>query len=469
MYKIVKAICLTCLIVLSVHKVEAGSTDQFLAKFRSVDTDTKRAYARTFSKYLGQNVRFKRTMFKGIAVYKLEKSLDSSLLEAYLSRINDRRIEYLEPDHINWPTAVPNDTYYGNQWHYYEATGGINVEEAWDITDGGGDHAVVVVDTGYRPHADLIGNIVQGYDFISEAAAARDGDGWDPDASDEGDWIPVAGQCNGVYPPQPTNSSWHGTHVAGTIAAVTNNNFGVAGVAYGVKVVPVRALGVCGGYTSDIVDGMIWGTGVNPLAVYDDGDPNDEDYVTELLQNHERGRVINLSLGGESSCSNTWQTGLDFIHNDLADLFTVVVAAGNDNMDVANFSPANCDHVLTIAATNRQGSKSSFSNYGDEVDLAAPGGEPFVNNWQDAILSHSNFGLQGPEADAYSWSVGTSMAAPHVSGVIALMLSVKNDLTNTQIQQILIDTARPFPGSCNGCGAGIVDAKAAVDAVLALP
>ena len=156
-------------------------------------------------------------------------------------------------------TLTPNDTRYNEQWHYFEATGGINAPAAWDKSTGTGV-VVGVIDTGYRPHADLAANLLPGYDFISDTFVVNDGNGRDSDARDPGDWI-NAGECGPGDPATFEASSWHGTHVAGTIAAVTNNGNGVAGVAFNARVVPARVLGKCGGFTSDIADAIVWASG----------------------------------------------------------------------------------------------------------------------------------------------------------------------------------------------------------------
>jgi len=297
---------------------------------------------------------------------------------------------------------------------------------------------VAVIDTGYRPHADLSGQILAGYDFISDATIANDGGGRDSDASDPGDWT-AAGECGAGEP--ASNSSWHGTHVAGTIAALTNNGSGVAGVAFGAKVVPVRVLGKCGGYTSDIADGIIWASGGTVSGV-----PNIA----------ARAQVINMSLGGGGACDTTTQNAINGARSRGT---VVVVAAGNEAQNASNSSPANCSGVITVAATNRSGGRASYSNYGTIVDVAAPGGDSGA-----AILSTLNAGTKGPGADSYAGYMGTSMATPHVAGVVALMLAKNAALTPDEVEARLKSSVRAFPASCSGCGAGIVNASAAVDA-----
>jgi serine protease len=301
---------------------------------------------------------------------------------------------------------------------------------------------VGVVDTGYRPHADLNANILPGYDFISDTFVANDGGGRDSNAQDPGDWL-NPGECGPGDPATFEASSWHGTHVAGTIAALTNNASGVAGVAFNARVVPARVLGKCGGYTSDIADAIIWVSGGTVAGVTNNANP---------------AKVVSISLGGGGSCGTTTQNAINSARSRGA---SVVVAAGNSNSNAANFTPANCSGVVTVAATGRNGGKASYSNFGTTVEVAAPGG-----GGGGSVLSTLNAGTQGPGADSYAGYNGTSMATPHVSGVVALMLSVKPTLTPDQVTQLLQSTARAFPATCSQCGSGIVNANAAVDAAL---
>jgi serine protease len=349
----------------------------------------------------------------------------------------DASVEYAEPDRMMKPMFTPNDTYYTQQWDYFDTVGGMRLPAAWDKSTGTGIR-VAVIDTGYRPHVDLQGQILAGYDFIADTTISNDGTGRDSDASDPGDWT-AAGQCGTGQP--ASNSSWHGTHVAGTIAALTNNGIGVAGVAYGAKVVPVRVLGQCGGYTSDIADGIIWASGGTVSG------------VTNIAA---RAQVINMSLGGGGACDTTSQSAINSARSRGT---VVVVAAGNENQNASNSNPANCAGVIAVAATNKSGGRASYSNYGTIVDVAAPGGDTGA-----AILSTLNAGTTTPGADNYVGYMGTSMATPHVAGVVALMLAKNPNLTPDDVEAKLKSSARAFPAACSGCGAGIVDASAAVDA-----
>lgn len=383
----------------------------------------------------GVGMRTVRRMTSGASVMSLDRELPETDYQQLVADIGkSANVEYAEPDRILRATLTPNDTYYSQQWHYYESAGGINVPGAWDSTNGAGV-TVAVIDTGYRPHTDLAANIVGGYDFISDTFVSRDGDGRDSDALDPGDWT-ESGDCGSA-----SDSSWHGTHVSGTIAAVTNNGKGVAGVAYGAKVLPVRVLGRCGGYTSDIADGLAWASGAS---------------VSGVPSNSHPARVANLSLGGSGSCSTTMQNAIDTARSNG---MVVVVAAGNSSRNASNATPANCSGVVVVAALGRSGGRASYSNYGSIVDIAAPGGSSGSGN---GVLSTLNDGTTTPGSDAYAYYQGTSMATPHVAGVAALMLSVNSSLTPAQVESKLKSTARAFSATCSQCGAGVVDASAAV-------
>lgn len=390
----------------------------------------------------GTELRHMRRIATGAQLMRLNGRKGGAELKAIISRLQqDPNVEYVEPDLLMKPMAVPSDPRYNEQWHYFEPTAGLNLPDAWDTTQGEGV-VVAVIDTGYRPHADLVDNLLPGYDMISDADVGQDGDGRDSDASDEGDWAP-AGVCDTNDP--GSNSSWHGTHVAGTIAAATNNGIGVAGIAYKAKVVPIRVLGRCGGYTSDIADAIIWGAGGS---------------VSGVPANANPAKVLNLSLGGGGSCGSTTQNAINTARSLGA---TVVVAAGNENTNASNSSPANCSGVVTVASVDRSGGRAWYSNYGSVVDVAAPGGDTSVSG--NGILSTLNSGTQGPSGDSYAFYQGTSMATPHVAGAAALLYAVDPSLTPTEVESILVDTARSFPASCSQCGSGIVDAAAAVAAV----
>jgi serine protease len=428
---------------------DANFTDRIIVKYRTVPVTaaaqaTQARGADLSAARFGIAMSRVRTTALGSQVLRADRRLSLAEAERLAADIaaSDPNVEYAEPDRIMRRTLTPNDSRYNEQWHYFESTGGINAPAAWDKATGTGV-VVAVIDTGYRPHADLVANILPGYDFIGDTFVANDGNGRDSDASDPGDWI-NAGECGPGDPATFESSSWHGTHVAGTIAARTNNSTGVAGVAFNARVVPARVLGKCGGYTSDIADAIVWTSGGT---------------VSGVPANANPAKVLSISLGGGGSCGTTTQNAINSARSRGA---SVIVAAGNSNANSSSFSPANCTGVVTVAATGRNGGKASYSNFGATVEVAAPGGSGGTNS----VLSTLNAGTTSPGADNYALYNGTSMATPHVSGVVALMLSAKSTLTPDQVTSILQSTARAFPATCSQCGSGIVNASAAIDAAL---
>lgn len=425
---------------------DESPTDRLIIKYRrdaagAADRAGLYARAQEAATRRGLRLQLLRRGSLDTHVMRLEQRMPHADVRRLAREImdGDSNVEYAEPDRILHALATPNDTQYGQQWHYYESRGGINLPLAWDLSRGS-NVVVAVIDTGYRPHADLAANVLAGYDMIKDSANSNDGGARDTDARDPGDYASY-GQC-GLFSPSH-NSSWHGTHVAGTIAAVTNNGSGVAGVAYGAKVLPVRVLGACGGYTSDIADGIVWASGGS---------------VSGAPTNTTPARVINMSLGGSGSCDTTSQNAINSARSRGT---VVVVAAGNSNTNASGFSPASCSGVITVAATNRNGGRASYSNYGSIVAVAAPGGDT-ASGSANGILSTLNSGTRTPGSDNYAYYQGTSMAAPHVAGVAALMLSRNPSLTPDQVASLLKSTARAFPATCSQCGTGIVDAYAAV-------
>jgi serine protease len=439
-------------------------TNQIIVKyknpaiFKNLSDPIQDMEVQRLSATAGIPLEYKRSMSGDAEVFRLPERLPAEELRLITQRLMTLpEVEYAEPDAIMQHTLTPNDPRYSDQWHYFAPTAGnygINAPTAWNITTGAASIVAAVVDTGITNHADLSGRTVPGYDFIDDAAVANDGDGRDSNPSDPGDWITAAENASGYFKGcQITNSSWHGTHTAGTIGAASNNSLGVAGVNWNSKILAVRVLGKCGGYDSDIVDGMRWAAGLS---------------VSGIPNNANPAKVINISLGGPGSCDTTFQNAINAI---TAAGTTVVVAAGNSNSNASGFMPANCNGVITVAATNRNGSRASYSNYGSVVEISAPGGQQSSSNDPNGILSTLNTGTQGPAADSYQYYQGTSMAAPHVTGVASLLYSLNPQLTPTQVLQILQNTATAFPGgsTCNtsNCGSGIVNAGSAVQSIAA--
>ncbi|MEO7852880.1 MAG: S8 family serine peptidase [Rubrivivax sp.] len=382
------------------------------------------------------------------------------------------------------------------QWYLRAPDGdrvsAVNAEAAWDLLTGQPSVVVAVLDTGVLGnHLDLQGRVLPGYDMVSDAAIANDGDGRDADASDAGDWITPAedsasgGRFNGCG---SDDSSWHGTEVAGIIAAAADNGLGMAGTAHGVHILPVRVLGKCGGFDSDIQAGMRWAAGLE---------------VPGVPRNLNPARIINMSLGSSGACDAS--TGYAQVVAELLAAGTTVVAAAGNSAGHAVGLPANCPGVVAVAALRHAGSKVGFSDLGQQIALSAPGGNCVNIGPGDAclypILSSSNSGTQGPNAggsiwtDSFNISVGTSFSAPIVAGVAALMLSAQPALTPAELRSALLASTRPFPTQGAGndedgqpvpmcrvpdgsdqlqcycsaglCGAGMVNALGAVTAASA--
>jgi serine protease len=388
-----------------------------------------------------------RRMSGNAHVVRLERRMrhaDARWLARLLAA--DPRVQNVEPDLRIFAQQLPNDPMFAQQWHYHEAAGGINLPAAWDITSGAPGLVIAVLDSGVTAHADLAGRLLPGYDFVANATTANDGGGRDANANDPGDY-----GCDSNNNGGSSNSSWHGTHVAGTLGASSSNSSGVSGINWRSRLLPVRVTGRCGGYTSDLIDGLRWSAGIG---------------IAGIPANPNPARVANISLGTVSdSCSAAVQGAVDDVG---ARGMVVVAAAGNGGAAVSAFSPANCSGVIAVAATTRSGARASYSNTGSMVTIAAPGG-----GLGNGILSTVNTGLTSPAADGYASFQGTSMAAPHVAGTASLMLSANPTLTPAQLRQLMQGSARAFPvgteSDCRpgSCGAGIVDAGAAVAAALA--
>lgn len=394
--------------------------------------------------YAKKSMKHVRRMATGAHVMRLEEGVSQVELNEIIAEMsNDPNIEYVQEDRLMQPMATPTDPRYDAQWHYYESAGGLNLPDAWDLSTGEGA-IVAVIDTGYTEHEDLLDNLLPGYDMISDDFVGNDGDARDSDARDPGDAI-AANECGFTH--SASSSSWHGTHVAGTVAAVANNGVGGAGVAFDAQIVPVRALGKCGGFTSDIADAMIWAAGGNVSGVPTNPYPAD---------------VLNLSLGGAGACDSTSQAA---INTAVALGATVVVAAGNSNENVSNSSPANCANVVTVAAVGRTGGRAVYSNFGALVDIAAPGGDQSTGT-TNGVLSTLNSGSDAPANDTYAYYQGTSMATPHVAGAAALLYSLDSSVTPAEVESILKSTSRSFPSTCTSCGSGIVDATAAIEGLI---
>jgi serine protease len=381
--------------------------------------------------------------------------MSSAQLAERLTKDGD--VEYAVPDERKRRMAAPNDSLYlsgplsngpaSGQWYLRPNAGAvkssINAEAAWAVTTGSPSVVVAVLDSGIRfDHADLQragagGNLLQGFDMISNLGVANDGDGRDGDPSDPGDWVTPA-ESNAVGGEFSKciieSSTWHGTQTASLIGASTNNSIGMASVGRTVRVLPVRVLGKCGGFDSDIIAGMRWAAGLS---------------VPGVTFNATPARVINLSLGGDGACSSAYQAAMSEI---TAAGVVVVASAGNTAGHAVN-SPANCPGVIAVAGLRHIGTKVGFSDLGPEIAISAPGGN--CVNPEGAclypILTATNGGNTTPFAgssiysDSYNPSYGTSFSAPLVSGTVGLMLSARPSLSPAEVLTLLKGTARSFP------------------------
>ena len=349
----------------------------------------------------------------------------------------DATLSTLSLNYYRHIMAAPNDEYYPMQWHYEAAS----IPAAWDITTGSPTVVMAVLDTGgVLEHPDMQGRWLQGADLISDPGVAGDGNARDTDATDVGD------QAYGDA------SSWHGTHVGGTIGASTNNQLGVAGVMWTGGVLPVRTLGLGGAGTDfDILSGMYWSVGAQ---------------ADDVPANQFPAKIINLSLGGPSTPDGDqlWTDVTTDVLETRAEEFghpIFVVAAGNEDQDVANSTPGNLERVITVGASRFNGERASYSNWGAQIDIMGPGGETTEDLNQDTFGD----GVLSCYESAYNFNQGTSMATPHVAGIIGLMASLNPGITHDEAQTILKSTANPA-GQCNeGCGTGNVNAA---NALLAL-
>jgi serine protease len=350
-------------------------------------------------------------------------------------------VEYAEPNYRRYAQRVPNDPGYINQWHY----SAIGLPQAWDVSTGtkpaGQEVLVAVIDTGvYLNHVDLAGQLIAGYDFIADSQSAGDGNGIDANADDPGD-------SN-----QRGQSSWHGTHVAGTIAAASNNNTGAAGVAWGARIMPIRVLGKDGGTSYDVMQGLRYAARLS----------NDSGTLPA-----RRADIANLSLGGgggslaeQNAYAAARATGM-----------IIVAAAGNDSTSSPSY-PAAYESVISVSATDFLNQKTSYSNYGSTIDVAAPGGDVTADlsgdGSVDGVLSLLVDDTSGSRKSAYDFYEGTSMAAPHVAGVLALMKTVHPALTPEQVDNLLqagaITDDLGAVGRDNNFGYGLINALKAVRA-----
>ena len=392
----------------------------------------------------------------------------------------DPEVEYVEPDQRRYPLAAPDDTLFAGQWYEQDAEpSAVDAISAWNVTTGSPGLVIADLDTGVRfDHPDLrnpgANRLLPGYNLISSAAVANNGYGRGPDASDPGDWISASDISNPEFASCTiANSSWHGTRVAGVLGAISDNRTGIAGVTFEGWVEPVRVLGKCGGYDSDIIAGMAWAAG---------------NHVDGVPDNPYPARIINMSLGAAGSCPASYQQIIDEL---LTEGVLVVASAGNAGGPVE--APANCAGVAAIAGLREIGTKVGYSSLGPQIALSAPAGNCVNTGVAQpclySIVTTTNSGSTVPATNTYTdefkYNIGTSFAAPQVAAIAGLMLGVNGNLTSEQLIARLRSAARPFPFSasvpachvpasatdlqtdeCNctavTCGAGMANASTAV-------
>ncbi len=468
----------------------------------------------------GLSLESYRSITADLHVVHVTATAGSSSAPQMLARLRtDPEVQYAELDQRRFIHALPNDPLYpstassSGQWYFMPSSSttpsAIDAQTAWSTTTGSAGIVIADIDTGVRfDHPDLGsvssgGRMLPGYCFISDPFIANNGTCPGPDASDPGDWVSSqdlsAADCVDAGVTQLEDSSWHGTRVAGLLGAIANNSIGIAGATWSGRVLPVRALGVCGGQDSDIISGMLWAAGIT---------------VSGAPANTTPAKIINLSLGGSGACPQTYQDAIDQI-TDLGVL--IVVSAGNESGPVD--APANCQGVAGIAGLRHIGTKVGYSNDGPQLALAAPAGncvnttagEPCVY----PITTTTNLGTTTPGTNDYTglyacggqtgiassanctvtstqyrtYNLGTSFSAPQVSGIGALMAAVNPKLNSCQLISRLKESALPFPQSsptttaicpsldptsdeciCTNdgqtCGAGMANASGAVAAAL---
>jgi serine protease len=467
-------------------------TGRFIVKLRAATAANRRQAlatdedpGRALARRVALPLRASRDLGHDLVNLVADASFQPADEAALMARLaGDPEVEFVERDARRRALAVAGDPLFVDQW-YLQSTqpAASRFDLAWERATGTPDTVIAVLDTGIRfDHPDLRrvsegGRLLPGYDFVSgETPAsfrvANDGNGWDPDPSDPGDWVddtdlqqPVFNGCG------DEDSSWHGTRVAGIIGAITNNGDGIAGATWAPRVLPVRVLGKCGGYDSDIIAGMRWAAGLP---------------VGGVPANPSPAKILNLSLGSSGSCTQAYRVVLTEL---TAAGVVVVAAAGNVNGPVD--TPARCPGVVGVGGLRHVGTKVGYSSQGAEVAIAAPAGNCVTLGGAClfSLTTTTDAGTEGPVGPAYTDAVnaniGTSFASPLVAAIVGLMHGANPSLRTAEFRTRLLAAARPFPvqpglptcpsvdfdtQQCNcttsTCGAGIADADRALDEAL---
>jgi serine protease len=426
----------------------------------------------------GVRVATSRPSGAGARLLRFESRLSREQARVLAEQLQRRpEVAWVVPNERERRLQTPNDPLFGDQWWLRPVSGsdgnvisqrlrGVpGFQRGWQQNTGVASARVAVLDTGTTSHPELAGRVLGGHDFVSDAAVANDGNGRDTDPTDPGDWVSAAEAATPDFDGCIVeNSSWHGTLIAGIVAARTNEGAGVAGANWDGRIVPVRVAGKCGADVHDIIDGMRWAAGL-PVA----GAP----------PNPNPARIINLSFGGSAACTQAYQEAINAIRAVGA---VLVVAAGNER--TAPTRPASCAGAIGVAAVNRDGFKTNYSNFGPTLKIATVGGDDGEGLWGDlfddgGLLTIYNTGTTVPGASTHAYLFGTSFATPVVAGALSLMLSVNPALSADQLLSGLALTARPHVtsphiGACSSanpwrclcttatCGAGLLDVEQAL-------
>jgi serine protease len=498
---------------------DSGEDQQLIVKLRTAaDQQAQALRIDALAARRGLGVDAQRSITSRMHVLKVHATVSGETVDELLAHLRaDPEVEYAVVDQRRYIQAVtPDDPLYSEQWYLHAATAAtpaaMDATDAWSTTSGSSNAVIADIDTGVRPdHPDLAGKLVPGYCFISNSFVANNSTCPGPDDSDPGDWITSTdisshpAECGGE---STAYSSWHGTRVAGILGAASNNGTGIAGVTWDPQIMPVRAIGKCGGRDSDIITAMLWAAGIRVTA------------NGQSLINPNPARVINLSLGSSGVCPASYQ---DAINQILAKGAVVVASAGNESGAVA--APANCSGVIAVGGLREDGIKVGYSSFGSQVAISAPAGNCVNVGAQQpclyTITTTTNLGIESPSANDYTgeyycypdstggsspgsyvncsiapnqyrtYNVGTSFSAPLVAGLASLMAAVNGNLSPSQIAARIKTAATAFPqssldtspqppacpstssgGQCictndgHTCGAGMANASASVDQAL---
>ncbi|HTT00657.1 MAG TPA: S8 family serine peptidase [Steroidobacteraceae bacterium] len=446
----------------------AGSTAAGAAQIQDAQVEDPHERIAALATRAGLALAAHREITTLMHVMLIEPLPGESAAETLARLRADPQVEYAEPDQMRYAHSMtPNDSLYVQQWYEQAPASGANATpsavdatDAWSTTTGSNSIVIADIDSGVRPdHPDLVARLLPGYCFIHDAFIANNSSCPGPGATDPGDWITstdISGHSSQCGKEMAGPSSWHGTRVAGILGAVTDNNAGIAGMTWNAQILPVRALGKCGGQDSDIISGMLWAAGIA---------------VSGAPANSNPAKIINMSLGGSGACTASYQ---DAINQITAKGILIVASAGNEGGPVD--TPGDCTGVAGVSGLRQAGTKVGYSSLGPQVALAAPAGNcgDAATTPQSAcvysLTTTTNLGYHQPDANDYTgqyycdpttspypscslansnqyrtYNLGTSFSAPIVAGIAALMTAVNGKLNSCQLLERLKASSVPFP------------------------